>query len=197
MPYTPEHKEKTRSRILESARALFNRRGFASVSIDDVMSRAGLTRGGFYNHFRTKDELFVEAVESFMRRTPSRFADAQRLSAGRPDAFAKRLVESYLSDAHLEDIDGHCPMIALPSDVAHAGADAKSAFKRLIEGMSRVLAGGVSGGTKKEARDRGLALVALCVGSMMLARTLDDPKLASEIRGAARRMALAELEGDR
>ena len=193
MPYTPEHKEKTRTRIVESARALFNRKGFANVSIDDVMALAGLTRGGFYNHFRTKDELFVEAVDSFVRRSPSRFAEAERRSKGQSDVFAKALVEAYLSDAHLDDVDGHCPMIALPSDVAHAGPDAKAAFKRLVEGMSRVLARGVPDARAKVARDRALALVALCVGSMMLARTLDDPSLAREIRRAARTLALEQL----
>ena len=62
MPYTQEHKSRTRARIVESARLLFNRHGFSGVSIDDIMAEAGLTRGGFYNHFSAKDELYAEVV---------------------------------------------------------------------------------------------------------------------------------------
>jgi TetR/AcrR family transcriptional regulator, transcriptional repressor for nem operon len=65
MPYTAEHKARTRARIIEKARVMFNRRGFEQVSIDDIMREAGRTRGGFYNHFASKDELYSEAVRSF------------------------------------------------------------------------------------------------------------------------------------
>jgi AcrR family transcriptional regulator len=64
MPYAPEHKQETRKRIVNSARRLFNRKGFAAVTIDDIMADAGLTRGGFYKHFNTKEELYADAVLS-------------------------------------------------------------------------------------------------------------------------------------
>ena len=75
MPYSANHKAETRARIVESARALFNRHGFTEVSIDEIMASAGLTRGGFYNHFKTKDELYAEAVTQILEcnqspRTP-------------------------------------------------------------------------------------------------------------------------------
>ncbi|MEM7615189.1 MAG: TetR/AcrR family transcriptional regulator, partial [Pseudomonadota bacterium] len=66
MPYSPAHKAETRKRIVETARILFNREGFSNVSIDRIMEEVGLTRGGFYNHFRNKDELYAEAVASFL-----------------------------------------------------------------------------------------------------------------------------------
>ena len=66
MPYSTEHKQRTRARIVEAARVLFNRHGFEQVSIDQVMKSAGLTRGGFYNHFRNKEELYAEAIASFL-----------------------------------------------------------------------------------------------------------------------------------
>src|ERR671931_2299848 len=66
MPYAPEHKRETRQKILESARRLFNRRGFSEVSIGEVMQHAGLTHGGFYRHFNDKDELYAEAVRWFL-----------------------------------------------------------------------------------------------------------------------------------
>ena len=71
MPYTTEHKQRTRERIVESARELFNREGFVDVSIDQIMGHAGLTRGGFYNHFETKEDLFLEVIEDFGRCHPA------------------------------------------------------------------------------------------------------------------------------
>jgi AcrR family transcriptional regulator len=66
MPYSPEHKRDTREIIIENARRLFNKKGFSEVSIDEVMENVGLTRGGFYRHFRDKDELYTEAVRRFL-----------------------------------------------------------------------------------------------------------------------------------
>lgn len=66
MPYSPEHKCETRQKILESARRLFNKKGFSEVSINEVMENAGLTHGGFYRHFRDKAELYAEAVRWFL-----------------------------------------------------------------------------------------------------------------------------------
>ena len=66
MPYSSEHKQQVRAKIVESARILFNRHGFEDVTIDQIMEFAGLTRGGFYNHFNSKDALYDEAVSSFL-----------------------------------------------------------------------------------------------------------------------------------
>ncbi len=70
MPYPADHKDKTRARIVDSARVLFNRHGFESVSIDHVMKNAGLTRGGFYHHFTSKESLYAAAVSSFTSCNP-------------------------------------------------------------------------------------------------------------------------------
>ena len=73
MPYSPEHKRDTREKILESARRLFNRKGYSGVSIEEIMSDAGLTHGGFYRHFSGKDELYAAAVRQFLcTMTPAR-----------------------------------------------------------------------------------------------------------------------------
>jgi TetR/AcrR family transcriptional regulator, transcriptional repressor for nem operon len=75
MPYSPEHKRDTREKIVESARRLFNRRGYSGVSIEEIMSDAGLTHGGFYRHFRGKEELYAAAVCARRRRPPGRGAN--------------------------------------------------------------------------------------------------------------------------
>ena len=83
MPYVPEHKAKTRIRILDTARRLFNRNGLTAISIDEVMAGAGLTRGGFYSYFDSKEELFAEAIAHFINGGPN--AGWQRMAfADRP-----------------------------------------------------------------------------------------------------------------
>jgi AcrR family transcriptional regulator len=193
MPYTAEHKARTRARIIEKARVMFNHRGFEQVSIDDVMREAGLTRGGFYNHFASKDELYSEAVRSF--RTCNPFAtQAQRLKEEQrePKALARMLINLYLSDETLEDIDTHCPLIALPSDVARSGLKPRAAYTEVVESMRGVFKRALGEG--KEAQRRSLLIVNLCVGGMVIARTTHDPELRKSIRAASRSEALSLLE---
>jgi AcrR family transcriptional regulator len=191
MPYSAEHKQRTRARIVECARVLFNRKGFAEVSIDEIMASAGLTRGGFYNHFKTKEDLYVEAVAAYRDFNPvERWPQLDFDPARRGSAFARQMVDVYLSREHLDDIEGHCPMIAVPSDVARAGAGVKRAYQGLLERMAGMLAQGAGASTDAEgARQRGLALAALCVGGMVLARTIEDDAFREEVRAAARATA--------
>jgi AcrR family transcriptional regulator len=194
MPYTPEHKQRTREKIVESARVLFNRRGFEQVSIDDVMKGAGLTRGGFYKHFASKDELYAAAVQSFTTCNPFRARIAATPAARRtPRDLARLLIRTYLSDEVLADVDQHCPLIALPSDVARAGLQPRSAYTTLVENMTRVFQAALPE-SRRDARQRALRMVTLCVGGMVLARTTDQPKLQKEVRDAARAQALALLD---
>ena len=190
MPYTAEHKAETRKRIVQSARRLFNRHGFSEVSIDDIMAGAGLTRGGFYNHFRTKDELYAEAVTLVMDCNPSEAWDDVEIDFNAQGAqLARQIVDGYLSRRHYEDIDVQCPLIALPSDVARGGPAVKTAFRKVFESMVTVFAAGLEGG-EAAARKRAMGIATLCVGGMVLARAVDDDGLADEIREAARAMAL-------
>lgn len=185
MPYSADHKDRTRTRIVEAARVLFNRHGFESVTIDQVMDAAGLTRGGFYNHFTSKDALYGEAVSSFLMGRGAEW----RAEAGVDDSsptreMAMRMVLSYLSEEHLDDLDGQCPMIALPSDVARANPAVRQAFQVLLEAMVGIFEDGL-GPDVPDARNRALSLAALCVGGMTLARALPSSRLAHEIRNAA------------
>jgi AcrR family transcriptional regulator len=187
MPYRPDHKFETRRRIIESARRLFNRKGFAKVSIDEVMEKAGLTRGGFYRHFRDKEELYAEAVRHFLRKeVPERWqkGPAKRMP-GR--AFARSVVDAYLSRGHLEDVEGSCPLIALSSDAARIGGGVKAAYREVAQSMIDVFKANLQG---RAARDQAVVLVALCVGGMVLARALDDQTLAHDFLGTTHKFAL-------
>ena len=187
MPYRPDHKVETRQKIIESARQLLNRKGFAEVSIDEVMENAGLTRGGFYRHFKDKEELYAEAVRHFLRKeVPERWQKglAKRMPG---KAFARFVVDAYLSRDHLEDVEGSCPLITLSSDTARSGGAVKAAYREVAQTMIEVFKANLQG---RRARDRAVVLVALCVGGMVLARALDDQTLANDFLGATHKFAL-------
>lgn len=195
MPYTSDHKDKTRARIVESARVLFNRRGFDAVSIDDVMKAAGLTRGGFYHHFPSKESLYAAAVRSFETCNP--FAERCERSPRKrtPQQLAELLVDTYLSDETLADVDKHCPLIALPSDVARAGLQPRAAYTQLVQGMLAIFREALPKSDRQRLRKAQL-VVNLCVGGMLIARTTDDPILCRQLRQVARSEALRLLAAD-
>ena len=192
MPYATDHKHRTRTRIVESARVLFNRHGFDAVSIDEVMSNAGLTRGGFYHHFPSKESLYAAAVESFTNCNP--FADEIESDPRdrTPLELAELLIDTYLSDETLADVDRHCPLIALPSDVARAGMQPRAAYTRLVESMLTVFRAAFPA-SDRQGRRKAQIIVNLCVGGMLIARTTDDPALRKQLRAAARAESLRLL----
>jgi TetR/AcrR family transcriptional repressor of nem operon len=195
VPYTAEHKHKTRARIVECARILFNRHGFEGVTIDMVMDDAGLTRGGFYNHFKSKEELFAAAVSSFLMGRGAQWRADAGIDPSKPTKEAARqMLCGYLSPQHLGDLEGQCPMIALPSDVGRGNPEVQAAYQGLLEAMVGLFESSLAGGGKRKRRQKALALAALSVGGMVLARTLKDSALAEEVRSAAHTHAMALLK---
>jgi len=194
MPYAADHKHKTRARIVDSARVLFNRHGFESVTIDDVMKRAGLTRGGFYHHFENKQSLYAAAVNSFASCNPFAQRCLEDSRRRTPRQLAALLVDTYLSDETLADVDNHCPLIALPSDVARAGLQPKAAYTQLVQGMLEIFRAAFLKSDRQGNRKAQL-IVNLCVGGMLIARTTDDPGLRKQLRATARSEALLLLGG--
>jgi TetR/AcrR family transcriptional repressor of nem operon len=188
MPYSPEHKRDTREKIVESARRLFNRKGFSEVSIDEIMDSAGLTRGGFYRHFTDKDELYAEAVRRFLcteapkpwQPKPSRRAVARK-SRG------QRVVDAYFSRDHFDDRETCCPLIALPSDVMRGTDAVKGAYREVLEKLVEIFLDDLG---EPQRRERALALAALCIGGIVTPKCVDDPVLADDLRRAAHRQAL-------
>ena len=194
MPYSAEHKARTRERIVQSARRLFNRCGFEQVTIDQVMADAGLTRGGFYHYFSSKDQLYAEAVASYRSCNPLATRQAAAKSpVNEPRKLARLLVNLYLGDAVLDDPDLHCPLYALPGDVARAGDAPQQAYTDLICAMAHVYRCALA--PARDAERRAQAIVSLCVGGMVLARTTNDALLQRSLRAAARHQALALLGG--
>jgi AcrR family transcriptional regulator len=188
MPYSPEHKRGTRQKILESARRLFNKKGFSEVSIDEIMENAGLTRGGFYRHFRDKDELYAEAVRRFLctdAPKPWQTEPSDPAMARKPRS--ERVVDAYLSRDHFDDRETCCPLIALPSDVMRGSDAVKGAYREVLEKLVEIFLDDLD---EPQRRERALALATLCVGGIVTSKCVDDPALADELRRAAQRQAL-------
>jgi TetR/AcrR family transcriptional repressor of nem operon len=200
MPYPSGHREKVKERIIRSARKLFNRRGFESVSVNEIMAAAGLTRGGFYSYFESKSDLYAEVLACFF--TDPDWKDCwEGVEIDRTAAdFGAQIVRAYLSRQHFEDVDNSCPMVALPSDVARSGDAVKRAFETVFKAMVDVLERGMhlDRGSKD---DRSLksdshrhqtaqAIAAICVGGMVLARSMEDRAVADDLRQASMTVAL-------
>lgn len=190
MPYSRGHRAQVRDRIVESARRLFNRNGFESVSIDSIMEDAGLTRGGFYAYFKSKSDLCVEVLGCFFTdpKWKNRWEGVE-INPASPEA-APQIVRAYLSRQHFDDVDNSCPMVALPNDVARSGEKVRETFNGVFKAMVATLGRDVKSSTH-EPEDAALAIAALCVGGMVLARALSDTTLADRLRDAAAEASLA------
>ena len=172
--------------IVRMAARLIRERGIAGASVDDVMQAAGLTRGGFYAHFRDKTAMVSEALGYA-------FAEARRNLLeidATGDAWLRRASERYLSDAHLAEPGRGCAVPTLGADIARGPAELREAFTRevesVIDGVAEKLGGGAAG------RKRAIAFMATSVGAVLLARAVSDAArpgrvaFAREILAAAR-----------
>lgn len=189
MSYPAEHRRLTKQKIVRSAGRLFNRRGFETVSIDDVMADAGLTRGSFYSYFESKGDLYAEAVMQILSEKQLLSSDGVSIDSRAFDN-AAQFVRDYLSCEHFEDIDGTCPLIAFPTDFLRQEERVRQAYETVLRVMIDIFEQATQR-NGQAARSRACAIATLCVGGMVLARSIEDRVLADEIREAAMSIALS------
>lgn len=182
MPVSRKRHERVRQKVIEGASRLFNRHGFNAVSIDDVMAEAGLTRGSFYSYFASKTDLYAEAV--------ARTVDSKRSNGHAPQFSPDQIIRAYLSDHRFENIEGGCPMIALPSDISHTSRPVRQAFESVLRLMIDTFARSLLQ-QARPTRDSAIAIASMCVGGMILARSIEDRALSEEIREATMNVALS------
>ena len=192
MPYPAGHRPAVKKRIIDSARRLFNLNGFESVSLQQIMAGAGLTHGGFYSYFRSKSDLYAAVLGCFFTDPEWKSCwEGVHVDLTSTDV-GPQVVRAYLSRQHFEDVENSCPMVALPTDVARSGKSAKVAFETVFKAMVSVLERSLIPSGRRHVTAESIA--ALCIGGMVVARTLDDRGLADELRGACTELAL-ELGG--
>lgn len=189
MPYPTGHRSQVKKNIIQSARKLFNRRGFDNVSIHQIMAGAGLTHGGFYSYFHSKSDLYAEVLGCFFTDPHWKSCwEGVHVDLRSSDA-GPQVVRAYLSRQHFEDVENSCPMTALPTDVARGGKSAKRAFETVFKAMVSVLErSSIENGRPGPATAQ--AIAALCVGGMVVARALVNRTLADELRDACMAVAL-------
>jgi len=193
MPYPEGHRVEVRKKIVESARRLFNRHGFEQVSLDEIMSGAGLTHGGFYSYFKSKSDLYIEALNCFF--TDPEWKNCWEGVEINPNStdFGAQVIRAYLSHQHFDDVENSCPMVALPADVTRGDAQLKRAFETVFAAMVSILERNMSG-RGREVSVRAQATAALCIGGMVVARAMESRTAADALRDACMRVAL-ELGG--
>ncbi|HWT89159.1 MAG TPA: TetR/AcrR family transcriptional regulator [Candidatus Angelobacter sp.] len=189
MPYPAGHRERVRKKIIDSARRLFNRRGFESVSINEIMADAKMTHGGFYSYFGSKSDLYAEVLSCFFTDPEWKSCwEGVHVDLSSSDV-GPQVVRAYLSRQHYEDVENSCPMVALPTDVARSGTSAKRAFETVFRAMVSVLERSMAD-KRKPRKPKAQAIAALCIGGMVVARTMVDRPAADELRRSCAAMAL-------
>lgn len=165
-----------RERVIEVAGRLFRERGFDGVGIEDLMAGAGLTRGGFYKGFASKEGL----IEAACRQAVERSGQTWDMLLTADDPLAS-LVDSYLSAPHRDNPAEGCPYAALAGEVGRRQSPVRQVFTEGIGGAITRLAQLMPGRATERRRERAVAALAGMVGAMILARAVEDPALSEEI----------------
>ena len=186
MRYPSEHKAETRKRILSAAARLFRERGYAGIGIDAIMSEVGLTAGGFYAHFDSKETLFAQAIATALDEGRSaRAQQSSQLAAMDP---LQAMIKSYLSRTHRDQIASGCPLPTLTPDVARSGEATRESYERQFLGYLSAIEMMLPE-DREHKRETALAVAAQLIGGLMIARAVKDEKLSDQVLKASRRAA--------
>jgi TetR/AcrR family transcriptional repressor of nem operon len=190
MKKSKEETQKTRQTILRTAARAFRECGFGNVSVKELMAQAGLTHGGFYAHFPSKEALFAEICgEAFAESVGHLTRAAEAAPAGHGRA---AWIEAYLSPAH-RDQPGHgCMIPSLGAEVARESREVKQAFTLNLTPMLARIAEQMDDTEPQARQTRAMAQLAQMVGGLLLARAVDDPELSDRILEACRASLLPE-----
>jgi TetR/AcrR family transcriptional regulator, transcriptional repressor for nem operon len=176
-------KEATHERIVETAARAIRRSGYDGTGVAEIMKEAGLTHGGFYAHFDSRDGMLAEAADragadtvAFLTRVAAEVAPKKALEA---------MLRTYLSKEHVESAETGCAVAALGSEMPRQPANVRRAATRRIKEMIDLVARQSPDWGQPGAHERALVTVATALGALVLARAVDDPKLSDAVRQAA------------
>jgi len=190
MGHSRADKENTHRRIVRIAAKRFREHGLEGIGIADVMKEAGLTVGGFYKHFGSRDELVAEALASSTGTWRKRVEAAS--GAGKPLSY-EQLVRDYLSHEHRDNPGEGCIFASLAPDIARTGKTTRAAATARVEKNFELFTAALGGKDKREARAQAILTFSALVGAMALARTVSDNSLSREILATVTQ----RLEGQR
>jgi TetR/AcrR family transcriptional repressor of nem operon len=173
MKVSREQVAANRQTILEAAGHLFRARGFEAVTVADVMKAAGLTHGGFYGYFKSKDDLIAQTLAHVSAQGPA-------------EVDLARYAESYLSKRHCQDLAGGCPTAALGCETTRQTPEARAAMTKGLHQHIERLSRSAKGKTAAEKRRAAIGSYAAMVGAVIMARFSDDPRLSEELLAQTR-----------
>jgi TetR/AcrR family transcriptional repressor of nem operon len=178
---TPNRKEATHDRIVEAASRAIRRSGYGGTSVPDIMKDAGLTHGGFYAHFDSREAMLAEAAD---RAGADSVATLARVASTAPSQRALReMLEVYLSKEHMAEIA--CPVAALGSEMPRQAPEVRRAATNRIKEMIDLVARQSPNWGQPGAHERALVTVSTMIGALLLARAVDDERLSDAVRKAA------------
>ncbi len=175
-------KDATHERIVSTAARAIRRSGYAGTGVADIMKEAGLTHGAFYAHFESRDAMLAEAADQAGAESIARAREA--VAAAPAKRSLEFLIHSYLSQDHLKDIECGCPVAALGSEMPRQSPEVRRVASSRINEMISLIAREVQASEAAEAREQSLVTVATMVGTLILARAVDDPALSEEFCAA-------------
>jgi TetR/AcrR family transcriptional repressor of nem operon len=185
MRYSATHKASTRRRIVDGASAALRARGVAGVGVADLMRQAGLTHGGFYSHFASKDALVAEAIDAAGEQSVRNLRKVvQRAGSKSP---LKAIVDAYLSTAHRDDPERGCVFATLAGELARESPAARRVLTARLESLLGFLGEHLPDRRGVSRRRRAMTVLSCLVGALMLSRAVDAPETSGELLAAARR----------
>jgi TetR/AcrR family transcriptional repressor of nem operon len=181
-PPARSRKEVTHDRIVETAARAIRRSGYGGTGVADIMKEAGLTHGGFYAHFDSREGMLAEAAD---RAGADTVAFLTRVAAeATPKKALEAMLRTYLSKEHVESAETGCAVAALGSEMPRQSAKVRRAATRRIKEMIDLVARQSPDWGQPGAHERALVTVATALGALVLARAVDDPKLSNALREA-------------
>jgi TetR/AcrR family transcriptional repressor of nem operon len=191
MRYSKEHKQETHARIVRKASVRLREKGAHGIGVADLMKEAGLTHGGFYAHFDSREALLVEAFAYAMDRSMAHWRKTADETP--PEKRLAMIVESYLTTMHRDDPGRGCAVPALGADIARESPKTRKAFAAKLEQMIDMIADQIPDLPRKAARKQASATLATMMGSMVLSRIAGNGEFSDEILAAGREAALARM----
>ena len=189
MPYSKEHKQRSKDKILESAVALFCHQGFENVSIDDLMEHAAMTRGAFYAHFKSKADVYNQAITAASRNVTLIIDQPEVLKKEKLLAY---FIDAYLSLRHVNQQCSPCPLAFLASDVTTGDEKVKQTYTLVFQGflnnVSRNLPDKFNAGEKRQLSHN---IAVLMIGSVVIARALEDEELQIQLLESSKQTAFS------
>jgi AcrR family transcriptional regulator len=190
MPYTKEHKEQTRKRILQSAFQLFTSKGFDGVTVNQLMQNCKLTRGAFYAHFASKTALYTESIRYAASNTMLAEHKTNNISDKK---WLGKLLDGYLSIEHVKG-KRPCPLAFLATDIVTKNSESKLAYARAYTGMNKSIMAYANSYTNCTS-DEILALTAMIIGAVAISRTIADEDVINKLLTSCRQDAGLKLGG--